>query len=156
MILVCRMNTTGITFDDVPNRTSTNTYLPSSYKGLQWINGKYLNATNYPGSGYPILVASDEYVAWFNSPLTIQNAAGNQTFQFNTLLMAAGWSSLVTVTIVGYHSNIQRYNTSVSLSRFARQAVSFEWSGINKVIFTPSSTGYVDTGLENLCLTWEH
>jgi len=153
MIIVCKPGATLITFEDIPNANSVHGTIPSTYKGLNWTNGNYLNATAYPSTGYQFVRVSGEYVAWFNYVLTIQTLVANSTFILNSCVMAAGWAD-VQLTIVGYYSTTQLYTTAISLNTHSQNVLILDWPGVNTVVFTPYSSGYPDTGIDNLCITF--
>lgn len=151
------MGATAITFDDIPNISPSEGAIPSVYDGLQWINGGYLNISGFSGAGYPNLVLSGSDVACFTGPLTIQTLTTNKTISFNSFYAIAGWSNYVTLTIAGYHNSSQLNTTSVRLTMSPRVFVNLNWINLTKVILTPSaSSGYCDTGMENLCVTFEN
>ncbi|CAF1122883.1 unnamed protein product [Rotaria sordida] len=150
---LCKLGATAITFDDLSTPT-VNGIIPSIYQNLSWTNAYYLNESGIPNIGYRYVRVSGEYVCWFNSPMTIQTLIVNKTFTINSFVTAAGWSDSVILTITGYFSSIQIYTTSMSLNTYTQRIVELNWSGITKVVFNPSSPGYYDTGIDNLCITF--
>ncbi|CAF1211538.1 unnamed protein product [Rotaria sordida] len=150
---ICKLGATAITFDDLSS-SGQNGFIPSIYQNLSWTNAKYLNATGLPGSGYPYVCVSGEYVCWFNNPMTIETLVVNRTFTINSFVTAAGWSNSLILTITGYFSSTQIYTTSMPLNTYTQRIVELNWSGITKVVFNPSGSGYYDTGIDNLCITF--
>jgi hypothetical protein len=153
-IAVCELGATGITFDDIPNENSAGGTIPSIYAGLSWINAQYLNATVYVGSGYVFVSASGDFVAWFNSVVTIQTLLANNTLTLNSMVTAAGWSNSISLTIAGYNSSTQLYTKTVALNTYTQTILVLNWIGLNKIVLTPSGSGYLDTGIDNLCITF--
>ena len=151
---MCKLGATAITFDDIPNIDPVQGTLPSGYKGFSWANGNYLNVNSFSGTGYPVLVASGSYVAWFNNPMTMQILVSNNTITLNSCVMGAGWSNSVFLTINGYYNSILKNTTTIALNTYTQVVQVFDWYGLNKIVFTPSGSGYVDVGLDNLCITF--
>ncbi|CAF3067577.1 unnamed protein product [Rotaria sp. Silwood2] len=154
LTIVCPVGATIITFDDIPNADPVQGTIPAVYANLQWVDANYLNATARPTSGYRFVVVSGEYIAWNNVALTIQTLLTNNTITLHSCVMAAGWSDSVTLTVVGYRSATQLYTTSFSLNTYQQVVAMFQWPGVNKVVFTPSGSGYIDFGIDNLCVTF--
>ncbi|CAF0935294.1 unnamed protein product [Adineta steineri] len=149
---VCQSDATAITFDDIPSANPREAELPINYAGLTWTNGYYINITTSPKSGYRHAVASGIYVGWSRDPMTMQTLSANSTMTFVSCIMAAGWSNSTKVKITGYYSNTQLNTTTYSLNTYTKTSVVLNWSGINKVIFTPSGSGDIDYGMDNLCI----
>lgn len=157
LVLVCKLGATGITFDDIPNANSVDGTVPSICGGLSWMNAKYLNATVFAGSGYVFTRASGEIVAWFDTVMTIQALVMTNTFTLTSCVMAAGWSNSLIVTINGYYSTTQLYTITFPLNTYTQTKIVLDWPGVNKVVFTPSGSGYYDMGIDNLCVTfWKY
>ncbi|CAF2594223.1 unnamed protein product [Rotaria sp. Silwood2] len=152
---ICKLGATAITFDDdILSMSSLNGFIPSSYQNLSWTNAKYLNATGLPTSGYRYVCVSGEYICWFNAPMTIETLIANRTFTINSFVTAAGWYDSVSLSIIGYFSSTQMYTTTLSLNTYTQRIIELNWSGITKVVFNPSGSGYYDTGIDNLCITF--
>ncbi|CAF0935311.1 unnamed protein product [Adineta steineri] len=149
---VCQSDATAITFDDIPSANPREAELPTNYAGLSWTNGYYINISAVPKSGYRHAVASGIYIGWSKHPTTMQTLSANSTMTFVSCIMAAGWSNSTKVKITGYYSNTQLNTTTYSLNTYTKTSVVLNWSGINKVIFTPSGSGDLDYGMDNLCI----
>ena len=152
--LVCTLGATVTTFEDIPNQDIDQGQLPTNYGHLSWTHCYYINSTRYPTSGYRFALASGEMIAWFNATMTIAALKNNQTFTLNSFVMAAGWSDSYNLTIVGYNSSIPLYTTIVLVYRYNQTLVILDWSGIDKIAMTPSRGGNIDTGIDNLCITF--
>ena len=148
------MGATAITFDDIPNANAVEGNIPANYKGFSWTNANYLNANAFSGSGYPVIVTSGAYVAWFNYPMTIQTLVANTTIALNSCVMGAGWSNSIVLTINGYYNNILRNTTTIALNTYTQVVQVFNWYDLNKIVFTASGSGYLDVGIDNLCITF--
>ena len=148
------MGATAITFDDIPNANVYQGAIPSGYKGFSWANGNYINASAQPGSGYPIILASGMYVVWFNNPLTIQTLVANDTIVLNSCVMGAGWSNSLSVTINGYYNGILKNSTTIALNTYTQILRIFNWYGLNRIVITPFGSGWLDVGIDNLCITF--
>ena len=153
-ILVCQLNSTGIIFDDLPNINNTQGLIPSVFKDLLWTNMHYLNSSIHPTSGYPILRGFGQYVGWFSTNATIETLIPNNTITLNSCLFVAGWSNLLNVTINGYFNGQLLNTTRISLNTYTQKLVIFNWYGLNKIAFIPSGPSYLDTGIDNLCITF--
>ncbi|CAF3538088.1 unnamed protein product [Rotaria sp. Silwood1] len=152
---ICKLGATAITFDDnVLSISGVNGIIPSMYKNLSWTNAKYLNATALSTTGYRYVCVSGEYVCWFNTPMTIETLTVNKTFTINSFVTAAGWSNSISLSITGYFSSTQIYTTTFSLNTYTQRIVELNWSGITKIVFNPFGSGYYDTGIDNLCITF--
>ena len=148
------MGATAITFDDLVSISPVQGTIPATYHNLSWTGASFLNATQHPTSGYPLVVGSGSFVAWFNGQMKIKTLKSNQTIGLNSFIIAAGWSDSVIVTIDGYYSNTQLNSTTLTLNTSSRKTPVFNWYGLNKIVFTPSGPGYLDTGIDNLCVTF--
>lgn len=153
-ILECKIGATAIIFDDIPNIDPVQASIPSGYKGFSWTNGNYLNAPSFPTSGYPVLLASGTYVAWFNYPMTVQTLMSNSTITLNSCIMGAGWSNSIVLTIDGYYNSILKNTTTTALNTYTQVTMVFNWYGLNKIVMTASGSGWLDVGLDNLCVTF--
>ncbi|CAF1297625.1 unnamed protein product [Adineta steineri] len=149
---VCQSGATAIIFDDISSSDPVEAELPTNYAGLSWTNGYYISINTNPGSGYRYAVASGIYVGWSKGPLIMQTISANSTMTFVSCVMAAGWWDSIQMTITGYYSNTQFYTATYSLNTYTQTSVVLNWSGINEIIFTPSTSGYPDFGIDNLCI----
>lgn len=146
-----------ITFDDVPGHDSYGgTNLPPNYYGLNWTNALFINATNsnFVGTGYPVILTSGDYVGFFRYNMSMEPYEPNTTFTFNSCIMAVGWTGPINLTIIGYISSIPSYSAAYQLTITARTIVELNWPSLNKVSFFPTGPGILDTGFENLCITF--
>ena len=153
-IVVCMMGATAITFDDIPNAVASGGPIPSGYKGFSWTNGGYLNIASFNSSGYRYTISSGGFFSWFNTPLVLQLIAGNQTFTLNSRIMSAGWSNSISVGIIAYYSSTPLYNMTIPLNTYTKVIQVFNWPGLTRVVFNPFGSGYVDTGIDNVCVTY--
>jgi len=113
-----------------------------------------MNTTVFLGTGYDFAHGSGEYVAWFNSALTIETLIDNNTITLNSCVTAAAWSDSLFLTIDGYYNNKLLNTTTVPLNTYTQTVLIFNWYELNKIVFTPSGSGYYDIGIDNLCVTF--
>ena len=148
------MGATVITFDDIPNANSEEDPIPSGYKGFSWTNGNYMNVSKWPSNGYPLIRASGAYVAWFNRPLRIQTLVANTTITLNSCIMGVGWSDPISLTINGYYNGILKNTTTIAFQIRTPILRVFNWYDLNRIVFTPTGSGWLDIGMDNLCITF--
>lgn len=151
---VCQMGETSVTFDDIPNKISTEDSIPSNYSRLMWTNVNYINSTTNSNSGYPRMQSSGEYRGWFKYQAMIQTLSSNITIALHSFVTIAAWSDFVNLTVNGYYNSIQLNSINVSLNTTTRKLLMLNWYGLNKIVLTPSGSGYVDTGIDDLCITF--
>ncbi|UJR34484.1 hypothetical protein I4U23_021892 [Adineta vaga] len=143
-----------LTFDDIPNPTPSEAIIPSNYSGFTWTNARYANVSAYPTSGYAYARVSGEYVLWFKTTVTIETTPNNKTITLNSGQMSSGWSDGNILLVMGYYTSTHLYNVTIPLNTYSRVLKVFNWSGLNKIILQPSGSGYWDTGIDNLCITF--
>ncbi|CAF3382523.1 unnamed protein product, partial [Rotaria sp. Silwood2] len=85
--------TTLVTFDDIPNQSSTSGIIPDGYKNLNWLNAEYINASTTPtNNGYRTVVHSQPFVAYNPSGGNITITTANSTrFSFDSLFLSSAW-----------------------------------------------------------------
>ncbi len=66
--MVCKLGSTGIKFDDIPNKDAVQGGIASNHNGLNWTNRYYLSAEAHKGTGYTIIRSFSEDVA-FSVPI---------------------------------------------------------------------------------------
>jgi len=80
---------------------------------------------------YPHFLMTGQYVGFFRYNMTIEPYTSNSTFTFNSCFMAAGWLYPIDVRIV-----------------------ELNWADLDKITFFPNGSRILDTGFENLCITF--
>jgi hypothetical protein len=90
----------------------------------------------------------------FSSALTIQTLIANNTITLNSFVTAAGWSNSLFLTIDGYYNTTLLNTTTVPLNTYTQTVLILNWYELNKIVFTPFGSGYYDTGIDNLCVTF--
>ncbi|CAF2187216.1 unnamed protein product [Rotaria magnacalcarata] len=118
---ICKLDSTAVTFDDIPNLNSLQGAIPSVYNNISWTNAQYLNATASVSSDYKYVCSSGQMVCWLNVPMTMQTSIANTTCTINSFVIAASWSNYITVTIVGYFTSTQIYTTTVAINTYTKQ-----------------------------------
>ena len=149
----CALDATLITFDDIDNATGTLLGYPTDYHGLTWAGMNYGNAMNYPDAGYKNMRGSGTYINGFNVPATITPAVANKTISLNSFVAGAAWSNDILLTINGYYLDVQIETYSVALNMTYRTPVILSWTGLDKIELIPSGSGYLDTGIDNFCVS---
>ena len=144
MMWLTSANAGTVTFDDLG--TSYNgTSIPGSYAGLNWNNFDYLTATVYSPdpSGYQHGMVSSPNVA-FNGFGNSASFSSASTFTFNSAYFTGAWNDGLTINVTGSYNGTQLYSTSFMVDSNNPSYEVFNWSNIDKVLF--SSTGGTNAG----------
>src|SRR5262249_15759471 len=100
---------TVITFDDLPTPAFGGTLMPSSYKGLTWVNMFYLNAaTNtLSPSGYnPAVVSPPNVAAMADDSIGKSVLISGPSFNFNSASLTAAWRNGLSIRVRGYTGGV--------------------------------------------------
>jgi hypothetical protein len=125
-----------LNFDDLPQQ---NEIIPYLYGGFNWYNFGSLPDYNTDGSatGYAPSVVTPHNVA-FNGGGTFASLAMTSLFTFNGAYLTSQGADQVAIT--GFAGTDIQYSQTITLSGSATW-FQFDWSGIDKLTFTPSNPG---------------
>ncbi|CAF1438299.1 unnamed protein product [Adineta ricciae] len=143
-----------LTFDNIPNADAVQGALPSNYSGLSWTNGKYLNATAFSTTGCIYALVSGQYVTFLKSTVIIQTLPNNATITLNSGQFSSAYANGNRLMMTGYDGSSALYNVTLALNVYSRYSGVFNWTGVNKIVLQPTGTGYWDTCIDNLCITF--
>ncbi|UJR34463.1 hypothetical protein I4U23_021870 [Adineta vaga] len=141
-----------LTFDNIPAADPVQGILPSNYGGLNWTNGKYINATAFSTTGCIYARTSGDYVSFLKSTVIIETSPNNSTIQVISWQLSSAYANGNRLLVTGYYSSTQLYNITIPLNVYSRYSQVFNWTGLNKIVLQPTGTGYWDTCLDNLCI----
>ena len=124
-----------LTFDDI----GIGGNIPNGYGGLDWSPfAHYLASSDNPpffaDSGYENGIVSGAYVA-FNSGAQDIFATG-PTFDFNSAYLTAAWNTGLNITVTGMQGATTLYSQTVVVNTTAPTLFTFNYLGIDKVIFS--------------------
>ncbi|CAF0828301.1 unnamed protein product [Adineta ricciae] len=153
-LLACPWGGIPLTFDNIPNADAVQGALPSNYSGLSWTNGKYLNATAFSTTGCIYALVSGQYVTFLKSTVIIQTLPNNATITLNSGQFSSAYANGNRLMMTGYDGSSALYNVTLALNVYSRYSGVFNWTGVNKIVLQPTGTGYWDTCIDNLCITF--
>ncbi|CAF0895439.1 unnamed protein product [Didymodactylos carnosus] len=151
---------TCLTFDNIGNGSSISS-VPNWYGSLFWSNVYYVNASLYNQSGYQSARTSGCCVAFngVNSSMTVA-AISNNTFDVISFVTAAVFYDNLLLNLLGFRSNVVKYNTTVTLQVETAAIIALNWMEIDKMTFSPyGGTLHFPTNasstfaIDNLCVT---
>ncbi len=156
--------TASVTFDDIPDQSSTSGVVPNGYKNLNWTNVDYLNVSTMPTSGYQTAVYFPPFVAYNpgGANVTIMSANGTG-FAFNSMIIAAAWRDNLIWTITAYRAGTSILTASVVIQVMNQTRVSCgacsNWDTISLTTSggTPHSglsENGTEFGFDNLCISF--
>jgi hypothetical protein len=126
-----------ITFDDLTDYGS-GSWISNGYAGLNWDNFGVLNAPAYStNSGYQNGVVSGTNVA-FNSGGNQAITSSGSTFTFESAYFAAAWNDGLAVLVQGYNGASLIDSISFLVNTSGPLLQTFNWNGIDKVVFSSS------------------
>jgi hypothetical protein len=129
-----------ITFDDLDPFYSQEVPI-SDYAGLTWKNFYSMNVSaRYAGSyatGYVAGMVSAPFVA-YNSNGDVAEFSADTPFTFVSASLAAAWLDGLEITVEGYLDSTLVESRIVKVSPTASQLLTFDYKGVNRVVFTPS------------------
>jgi len=154
-----------ITFDDIPDQSSTFGNITNGYKNLNWTNVEYINALTMPtASGYSIGVRSQPNV--MHNPtadnVTITTANGTR-FSFDSLYLTSAWRDSLSVkmktiragstTSTGVYTAMTSYPTYIYCNFCTNiDTITLEASGgIPHNGFSQNGTQFI---IDNLCISF--
>jgi hypothetical protein len=129
-----------ITFDDLDPFYSQEAPI-SDYAGLTWKNFCSMNVSErYAGgdaTGYLAGMVSAPFVAYnFNGD--VAEFSADAPFTFVSVSLAAAWLEGLEITVEGYVDSTLVESRIVKVSPTASQLFTFDYKGVNRVVFTPS------------------
>jgi hypothetical protein len=129
-----------ITFDDLPTPAGNgSSVIPNGYGGLQWQNFNYLNGVTLPAnpSGYQYADVSPDNVA-FNSQGQPATITSGTAFDLNSGYFTGAWRDGLQVEVQGFVGATLTYDNTYTLISTAPILLSFNYTGVDKVVFTSS------------------
>jgi hypothetical protein len=133
-----------ITFDGLPGDGST---IPNGYGGFNWDNFYDVNGAAYaPLSGYANGAVSPPNVAYngYGNPASWMSSL--TPFTLNSAYITAAWNDGLNVNVEGLNAlNQVLYNNNYTVNTEGPTLITFNYVGINEVLFTTS--GGVNMGL---------
>lgn len=134
---------TTITFDDLSVPDPSGTAIANGYNGFDWENFYILNApAGYygPDTGYQHGMVSEENVAYngYADPASFSRAT---EFTFNSVFLTTAWAS-GTIRFEGFNGVNSLYLLDVAANTVAPTLVTFNWTGITKVVMTSLTTSH--------------
>jgi Dockerin type I domain len=135
-----------ITFQDLGQSDLYGSSIPPVYAGMAWTNFCVLTVPNYPNnpSGYQAATISGQNVAYNCPGVSPQDqapasfSAKSGTFTLNSASLTAAWRDNLIVAIQGLYKGQTVDQTVVVLNPYGPAYVTFNWSGLDTVVFTPS------------------
>jgi PEP-CTERM motif len=124
-----------LTFDDITADTSCCTTIPTGYGGLDWSGFGVAGAPTNTDSGYENAIVSGAFIAF--------NEAGDQaivftedgSFDFLGAYLTAAWNDGLNVRVRGRRSGALLYDRTVVVNTDAAQLITFDYLGIDELIF---------------------
>jgi hypothetical protein len=129
-----------ITFDDLPNPAGNgSSVVPNGYGGLQWQNFNYLNGVTlaFNPSGYQYADVSPDNVA-FNDQSQPATITSGTAFDLDSAYLTAGWRDGLQVEVEGFVGATLTYDNTYTLISTAPILINFNYTGVDKVVFTSS------------------
>jgi hypothetical protein len=129
-----------IYFDDIIN-TVDSAEIPNGYGGLNWHDIGVVHRNLLPGSGYDLGCVSGDYAAcaWpysavdSTSPRAAVSSAG--LFDFTGAYLTSALKDVEDIEVRGYLDDSLLFSEVVSLTKTAPTWHSFDYLGINKLLF---------------------
>ena len=126
-----------ITFDDLtPDPGTDGVKITNGYGGFDWDLFYVLNGPSYyePDTGYQHGVVSGEHVAYnaFGYPASFSRAT---EFTFNSVYLTRAWYD-GTVRFEGFNGVNSLYQMDIVANAMTPTLVTFDWTGITKVVMT--------------------
>ena len=142
-----------ITFDDLDPVWSQNLPLYPDYAGLIWTNFSSMCVpAAYPlgyTTGYVTGMVSPEFVVYNDNGGTAEFSSA-KPFTFVSAYLTAAWLDGLDITVEGFLDSTLIETTTVKVSPTASQFFTFDYKGVNRVVFTPSGgtqvRGYSGSG----------
>jgi hypothetical protein len=150
---VCVPGTILLTFDTL-TACASGSLVPNGYGCLNWDEVGFLDGhTQSVGSGYYTSVISGDYNTFnYNGvPMSITPTTAGATFAIDSFYATASTVNNLAVTVTGSYSGSTLYTTSLTLNTTTPQLITLNWSGVDTVLFTPSSTNWF--ALDNMIVT---
>jgi hypothetical protein len=128
--------TTLITFDDIPEQSSTSGFIPNGYKNLNWTNAEYINVSTTPNtSGYRKAVRSSPFVMYNPTGGNIQfRAANGVPFSWTSFYLTSVVPGKHNITIRSDGSTFHGERTLVRSTIFSEQVNCTNCIDIDSVI----------------------
>ena len=155
LALSSNANALLINFDDISSYTELTTY-----NSLTWNN---FVANTYPtlDSGYRNGTVSPSFIAYNDNGLP-GYISKSDLFDLTSAYFTAAWYNDLQLTVTGFTDEggtIQKYSSVYTLQTTAPSKITFNWTGIRRVLFSSSggvSAGYLGSGthfaLDDLCI----
>ena len=147
LLIASNANALVINFDDLDTALSY-TEVPSGYNSYNWNNFFALNgnSSTYINSGYHVGIVSQANVA-FNANGNPAYISKSNFFNLHSGYFTAAWNNDLQLTVTGFADEggtNQKYISTYTLQTTAPSKITFNWTGIRRVLF--SSSGGVDAG----------
>ena len=110
--------------------------IPNGYGGLDWNNLIVIDPYNFgggPDSGYA--TARVLGLVAINGGGQEASLSSALNFNLESAYFAAAWNDGLNLELVGYDDNIEQYRTTILLNPTNRQLISFNWIGVDTVVF---------------------
>jgi hypothetical protein len=150
-----------ITFDDLGSNSIIS--IPNGYQGYNWDYWYGFNGPDMAPSGYTNGVVSGDYslcgcATTFSQPS--QSISSASTFTLISGYFTSAWNDRATLVVSGFSGATQLFGTSAILDTSGPSFLTFNWSGIDSVVFSISGgtpSGLPGTGdffaLDNLSIS---
>ena len=137
------LNFEGITPVTVNPGSDTTVSIPDGYGGLNWSGTTQQPYASSGHSAFSDGAVSGIYAAVFGTQTTtVTNPVG--TFDFISVWVTGGWST-GTATVFGYLDGVEVYsNTNVVATNGSPALYTFNWTGIDTLVFPIVQDGYND------------
>jgi hypothetical protein len=142
-----------LTFDAL-SACAGGSLVPNGYGCLNWTKVSFLDGhAQANGSGYYNSVVSGDYNTYNYGgvPMSITSMTTGTTFTINSFYATASTVNNLVVIVTGSYLNSTLYTSSLTLNTSTPQLVTLNWSGVDKVLFTPTGTNWF--ALDNLIVT---
>ncbi len=158
---------TLVTFDDIPNQSSTSGIIPNGYKNLNWTNVEYINASTIPtNSGYVKGVRTQPFVMYnpTGDNVTITTSNGTR-FSFDSLYLTSAWRDSLNVTIKTIRAgSTTSTNGYIIMTSFPFHVYCLFCTNIDTITLQATGgiphTNYTQNGtqfiIDNLCISFGH
>ncbi len=156
------MCATLITFDDIPNQSSTSGVIPNGYKNLNWTNAEYINVSTTPNnSDYRKAVRSLPFVMRKLIGGNIQfTATDGRPFSWTSFYLTSVVPDKHNITIISDGSTFHREKTLVRSTIFSEQVDCTNCMNIDSVIIEVNFDQLVkydsdtDIIIDDLCISF--
>ncbi len=139
LIAASTRSQTVVTFDDLPNST-TGTFIPSPYEGLNWTNFAVANAIidsnvfgYVNGFNYGMISASNVAFNALGNPAEIDSPGTN--FDFLSVYLTGAWNSNLNIEVQGFRDTNLVYDETKVVSATNATLFTFDYLDIDRLYF---------------------